>query len=299
MEPSESDALPIARLDNQRLRNFFVSLTWQHVHLYTRLTSPKYPTDRLAIAVHSFDGYRRFWGPAAYYNGKNLPDEIPRFFVSEEIPESDSGFDPLLTGKGDFVTRLLFAARAIQRLGFRFLLYLQEDQWLTHPLSHREILELVEVMQKHRLEILKLGEETFWPSEFDSIASTTDVLEEIGPASRFRWFGKHYYGMAHHISIFDLSFLIESLRTARLFREVRPVRHEIFCSTYLRPRMKATNHDNRRHRIAVWDSEPTCQYVHASHCGNLTEEAETLLARDGLLELYRPDLPGEIFPTSR
>jgi hypothetical protein len=251
------------------------------------------------VVIHTWDGYRRFWGPALHYGRLNLPEGIPRFFVSEEKAVDEQGFRPLLTGTGSFVDRLLTAARELEEMQFRYLFYLQEDHWLTRPLPASLLNELVDVMESEQLMTLKLGRASFWPTDIDKIRRECGLLGTEGWPGKFRWFGPHYYGMSHHVCLFRLSFLIESLEVAALCEQTRPLQHEILVSEHLMPRMKQFSEDDKPYRIAVWDEAPVVEYVHAGNLGNLTPEAVSLLEKDEVAELYRPDLPGEVFPSSR
>ncbi|MEM8955551.1 MAG: hypothetical protein AAGD22_15460 [Verrucomicrobiota bacterium] len=252
-----------------------------------------------AVLLHSWDGYQRFWGPALYYGALNLPVGVPRFFVSEAYPVDSNGFAPLLTGTGSFAARLLRASEELEGRGFRYVFYLQEDHWLIQHFAASTLEELVDFMESERLVTIKLGRASFWWSDIEKIRKECGWVGESGWGSRLRWFGPHWYGMAHHVCLFQLRFLIETLQVAIHFQQERPLQHEIITSDYMRSRMKQFSEDDKSIRVAVWDEEPVVEYVHAGDCGNLTDEGALRLKADGIDHLYAPQIAGEVFPEAR
>lgn len=249
----------------------------------------------LAVLLHSFDGYRRYWLPAAHFTAKHLPANQEIHFATEERTLDDERLIPLLTGTGTFVARLTRAAKQLEQRGVRSILYLQEDMWLTEPITTVQLDNWVDLMDRHRLDSLKLGKESVWGPEIPSIREAPR-LDDERPGRAFSWFGEHHWAMSHHITIFRPRFLIQSLYAATLRRKREPIQHEIFCSLYLKTRVAAGPNDEKPYRIAVWNDQPAVRYVHASANGKLTQPGLDLLKQEGIDDLYRPGLEGEVIP---
>jgi hypothetical protein len=253
--------------------------------------------DRLVVLVHSFDGYQRFWPPVMHFAGAALPEDLVIYFASEHQGQPNVRARNLLTGSGGFVERL---ERAVGELStaHEYVLYLQEDMWLTEPVSAEMLDEFLQVMDEHQLDCLKLGWGSFWPDDRQKIDATTDPLPGAA-GDRYRWFGSNPYAVSHHCSIFRVSFLLDTARLIRPFGVTSPIRHELSASAAISRQVKARNADRRPVRIAVWKTEPPIAYVHASEMGRLTEAARELLDARQLAHLYDEDRPGEVFPSER
>ncbi len=273
-------------------------MVWAPVRSYTHVggrLSAGAEEPRLAVLVHSFDGYKRFWRPASYFTEANLPPAYPLFFASEHVPFDEGRFNPVTTGAGSFVSRMSRAVKAVEGKGYKYVLYLQEDMWITEPVDAELLAGLVSLMEDSRLDCLKLGTQPF-PGEHEDIRRTSGRVGRSQLGSTFRWFGSHRFAFSHHTSIFRCRFLIEMSYAAWLFGRRRPLQQERFCSGYLKDRTVANDGDGKRYRIGVFGDEPLVRYVHASVSGKLTEEARSVLTEYGIADHYDPTLEGEVFP---
>lgn len=275
---------------------------WSLVRTYRRSVLPLNgePADGpLAVVVHSFDGYKRFWRPVLHFTSVNLPHDRPVFVASEEQSMNGDRTIPILTGPGAFGDRMRRAIKRIEQLGFRYVLYLQEDMWISEPVGEVEMEQMLDLMVSHDLDALKLADIVDPPPEFDEMGRVCARLESGGLGARVRWFGAHDYVFSHHTTIFKTSFLMEVLTAASLFRRVRPLQQEQFCSAYLKWRTVASEGDGGRYRVASFAEDRLVQYIHASEMGRLTDEAAHFLEVRGLSHLYDPEIPGEYFPEQR
>jgi len=258
----------------------------------------------LAILIHSFDGYKRFWGPAAWFAQQNLNCGYPIYFATEEKPFALDPFRVLLTGRGSFLARLKRAVLRLKKEGFRYLLYLQEDMWISEPQSREKLADLVNLMTEHRLDSLKLGKHAFWPwvadgPEIAAIRETREALHSERWPGEFTWFGSHDYALSHHPTIFDIDFLLETIQVALACGKVKAIDHESWVSDYLRNEVVACADDRKKYRIAVWRNRPIIPYAHACMAGKLSEEGLGLLRENGIEHLYDPEVEGDVFPISR
>ena len=276
-----------------RLRQFVIDLlkglAWRFVRPRSRAGD-----GRVVALVHSFDGYKRFWKPVAFFTERALASTgVTTLYASEQVGMIDDPERCILTGGGDFVTRF---ERALDSVQAEYVLYLQKDIWITDELSAAQLDGYVELMQRHRLDCLKLGWASLWPDDHPAIVASTDPL----PGDEaFGWFGAHDYSMGHHCSIFRTDFLAATLRHARLFRVADPLRQEQFTSRLLNADSKARNADDKGLRLAVWRDAPPVAYEHACAWGRITPEGQAALESFGITELYDESIPGDVFPKAR
>ncbi len=263
------------------------TLAWSLTRSGLRFLPRPDPSKRIAVLVHSFDGYQRFWSPAVHYTMASVPTSVPIYFASETIPYSPGRVEAMTTGPGTYVSRLITSLRRLESFGFEYVFYLQEDMWLTRPLRQELIDELMGMIESHEIDCLKLGKQPF-VDDMEDIRLNSGPIGSEEPAEDFRWFGSHRFALSHHVSIFRIRFLLESAYVARLFGKTSPLDQERFASAYLKPRIKTESGDNKRYRIAVFSGEPVVEYVHASAEGRLTDEARNLLADDPEIDRIDP-----------
>jgi hypothetical protein len=265
---------------------------WEILRLSTESRTPADKESPLAVVIHSFDGYKRFWAAARYFTERSIPPGFPIYYISERTAMHPDPSRCILTGEGGFSTRLARGLDVISK-SHKYVLYLQEDIWLEDPLAPGDLSAFVQQMEKHGIDSLKLGWGVFWPEERDMIIVATDRL----PCTKnIRWFGPHPYSMSHHCSVFRSNYLWRTAILARLFRQERPLRNEIFISEVLKDQVKARNSDGKKVRIAVWETAPLVSFTHACIRGRLTPEGRQLLETHNVLHLYDETLPGEILP---
>lgn len=278
----------------RRSLNLLLDIIWRGLRFRLQRRAPTAKETPLAIMVHSFDGYKRFWGPARYFTERAIPSGVPIYYVTENIPMHDNPSKTILTGKGGFSTRLMRGLTTISRR-HRYVLYLQEDIWLEDPLPEAMLLELVRTMDVHSLDCLKLGWASFQPKDYPDIVQTTELLPR---SNEFRWFGAHDYAMSHHCSIFRSNFFWCTALVAKIFRREHPLAHERLISMLLIRRSKSKNDDEKDVRIAVWNQKPKVPYTHASFEGILTDDGRRLLDLHKVGHLFDENLEGEVFPSA-
>lgn len=244
------------------------------------------------VLLHSFDGYKRFWPAALHFSRLALPQKLPLICASERIPWA-SDVICLLTGPGSFIWRL---ARAMHRLrrSYAYVLYLQEDMWLTRPVSETDLVAWLSLMQRRGLHLLKLSAETIPPDVPPQLAIQSP-LDHVG-SHPVTLYGSHDFVMSHHGSLFHIDFLLKTLVFAWLMGARQPKQHEIYVSRALRDLTASPQHPRRPVRIAAWQHQPLIEVVHASDGGELTPGAFALLKTDPLAPCVDETLPGEVFP---
>lgn len=268
---------------------------WETLRFSTQSRTPANKESPLAVVIHSFDGYKRFWAAARYFTERAIPAGFPIYYMTERTPMHPDASRCILTGEGGFSTRLARGLDTISR-SHKYVLYLQEDIWIDEPVAAEALSGFVQRMEKDQLDCFKLGWASLTPREFESIVEGSDRLPE---SSDLRWFGPHSYSMSHHCSIFCSTYFLRTALLARRFRQERPHRNELFVSEALKRQIKARNSDRKKIRIAVWETAPLVSYTHACIGGRLTPEGRDLLERHERLHLYDETLPGERLPGTK
>ena len=120
----------------------------------------------------------------SYFTDANLPSGVPFFFASELQPFDEGRFDSVTTGPGSFGSRLAKAVKAVERKGYKYVLYLQEDMWVTEPVDAGLLAGLVDLMEENRIDCLKLGRQPF-PEDHDDIRRTSGRLARANSDLRF------------------------------------------------------------------------------------------------------------------
>lgn len=243
--------------------------------------------------LHSFDGYKRFWPPALFFNLRALPTGLPVISASESCPMDPHRVHCLLTGSGSFVWRLLRAMHRLRR-SYRYVLYLQEDMWLPQPISPTTLDDWLALMDRHQLEVLKLSAEAM-PGDVPVLMAHQPNLDHSGP-QRVTWYSYEKFALSHHVSLFDCDFLLRTLLFAFLMGARQPKQHEIYVSRVLHPLLTSWEHPDRPIRIVAWQHQPLIHVVHASDGGELTPDAISLLQAHPDAPPVDETLPGEVFP---
>ncbi len=249
------------------------------------------------VFVHSFDGYKRFWRPCLHYIKKHLQIKQPIFLVTEreQMSENFDNFVSLQTGHGSWAKRLIKGLQMLPK-EIEYILYLQEDMWLSNDLSEDTFERIIKMMVEKKLVCVKLGLGSYDPDTFSNQKNLSEFdLRKID--ENFQYFGENNWSMSHHTSIFRVDYLLMSLKIAQLFKRDSPFNHESFTCRTLKGKVKAMESDKKIFPIAIFSKSPVIDYIHASRAGELTQEAKSKLLKDELTHLYKENLPGEYFPS--
>ena len=140
----------------------------------------------ISLLVHTCDEYEEFWSGMLYTLESYWDFNIPVYFASEEKKISDIKFmckgyefksdkriKQILTGKTDrsgFSNRFI---KAFEKIPTKYIIYIQEDMWLTRKLDKDLIDELVRFMDNNNVDSIKIHTRLFYwdsymlePTEF-------------------------------------------------------------------------------------------------------------------------------------
>lgn len=171
------------------------------------------PLNTTAILIHTFDGYRRYWGGFFYFYNKYYPVLYwPTYFANENMDldtfNDTTRFIQIKTGTGEWGYRLL---QALKQIPEEYILYIQEDMWLTSPLDQDYLYRAERTMKKHNLVHLKLQQNC-----------THKILEE-SEVNNSLW-----YIISHQPALWLKTFLISTLTA-----DMSPFQHETQTNVYL------------------------------------------------------------------
>jgi len=220
------------------------------------------PREDVAFLVHSCDGYRRYWYGWTYFFFKYHNPIWPVYFVTEEIPFDDSRCIPLLTSKGEWSTRL---ANALQQIPAQYIIYFQEDCWLTDTLDQGILNRALDRMLRYDLYFMKLQNDCHF-----NVQLPTDFND------------RRYYIISHHPGLWQKDFLLSTLITP-----MTPFQHE-----------SQTNFDFHNRRLADaarcgcnqdFETHGIIKYIDVSRHGQLRKEGSMMLIKEGLSFVIEPD----------
>ena len=241
-----------------------------------------------AVVVQSFKGYERFWQACFTSLCTYLPKGLPVYFITDDTgPLESKAYEqfmdtitPVCTGEGSFAARGL---KGLLKLppNIRYVVYLQEDMWITKHISQGYIQEIVQCMQALRLKGAKICEGSFHPDDYSQIACDKNKVG-IGREMSAYWFLESRYSMSHHITIFERRFLTKAFALGALFDRGKPFEHEVFVSNILAHLTTRESHSLVRFPIVLLDKSFHVPYVHASSGGFLTASGAQWLAMHGL-----------------
>jgi len=225
-----------------------------------------------AILVHSFDGYSSFWGASSRSLKLFAPDFDHIYFATDIYPEHNPYLTDIphlkmiLTGTGSFVKRLITALQNIDN-SVDYVLYLQEDMWISRKLNKSAIDTLYNIARSSHLSTLKLCKTSHTLATLDSLSPFCN----IGFNSNVYLYGNNDYVMSHHPSLHSIDYLKATLLVSYIFRRDDPHAHEYFTSNITRNFSKPTISLSIGPSIGVVDP-PIFLFAHASSSGQLTPE---------------------------
>jgi hypothetical protein len=160
--------------------------------------------NQVALIVHSCDRYQLLYTGFYHFFAKYWDFRIPCtcYFVTEEIDVSFEGFVNIKTGKGEWADRLKVALNDIPE---KYVLYFQEDMWLTRKSNADFFSELFTWFCTNNKSLVKLHSADIYRTySTDLYITGLNVARLNNAASK--------YLMSHQVSLWDKSFLIHQLR---------------------------------------------------------------------------------------
>jgi hypothetical protein len=175
----------------------------------------------LALVVHACDRYELLFPGFSYFFEKYWDPSISitRYFLTEELEVSLPGFISIRSGRGEWSDRL---RRGLDQIPASHVLYLQEDVWLSAPVSAKFFEELSIFLKEQKPNLIKLhSADIYQTSSTEKIFDGLRLTKLNNKASKFL--------MSHQVSIWEKGFL-----KAQLWPNEHPWRNERKATQRLR-----------------------------------------------------------------
>lgn len=158
----------------------------------------------IALIVHTCDRYEFLYKGFDIFFSKYWDFNIPcnYYFATEEKNASVNGFQNIHSGKGQWTDRLAFLLR--EKVKEKYVLYFQEDMWLTKKVNGTFFTELFEQTKKNNWQQVKLhSSEVYKTIPTEIFIEGFNVAELNNETSDFL--------MSHQVTLWDKEFLLQQL----------------------------------------------------------------------------------------
>ncbi|MDN3585833.1 hypothetical protein QWY86_04085 [Pedobacter aquatilis] len=169
--------------------------------------------NNVALLVHACDRYEFLYKGFDYAFSKNWDFKVPcnHYFATEVKDAKVKGFTNIKSGKGEWADRL---ATLLGNIDEEYILYFQEDMWLSKPVSAKFFTELFQLATGNNWQQVKLhSSDVYKTNQTDTFIEGFNVAEVNNKASNFL--------MSHQITLWKKDFLL-----AQLHKKEHPWRNE-------------------------------------------------------------------------
>ena len=169
--------------------------------------------NKIALLVHACDRYEFLYQGFDYTFSKNWDFDIPcsYYFATEVLDAQVNGFTNIKSGKGDWADRLAALLKSIDE---EYVLYFQEDMWLSKPVHKAFFTALFDFAVKNNCKQLKLHSAgVYQTNPTDYFIEGFNVAEVDNQKSD--------YLMSHQVTLWKKDFLL-----AQLYKNEHPWRNE-------------------------------------------------------------------------
>ena len=158
----------------------------------------------VALLVHSCDRYELLYKGFEFFFSKYWDSEINcnLYFATEEKQVLIDGFENIQSGKGAWADRLAFLLK--EKITEKYILYIQEDMWLSKKINASFFNQLFELTEKNNWQQVKLHS-----SEVYKTVETSSFIEGFNVAKLDN--AKSGFLMSHQITLWNKDFLLKQL----------------------------------------------------------------------------------------
>ena len=157
----------------------------------------------VALLVHTSDRYEFLYqGFEHFFNtywDTTLP--IAYYFATEEISVHVKGFENIKSGKGEWTNRL---SRLLSQIEADYIIYIQEDMWLTAPVDAYFFEQLIEQATTKNWQQVKLNSSSVFKTQPTSLFINGFNVAKIDNV-------ESDYLMSHQICLWNKEFLQQQL----------------------------------------------------------------------------------------
>lgn len=159
----------------------------------------------MAVLVHSCDRYAFLYEGFQVFFEKNWAPNIDcnYYFATEEAVIDTGRFQNIQSGKGEWADRL---ARLLkEKIKEKYVLYFQEDMWLTHPVNEQFFNRLFTLADQYGWQQVKLHSSNAYTTQ-----ATPLFIEGFNVAQLDTQ--QSTFLMSHQITLWNKEFLLKQLR---------------------------------------------------------------------------------------
>jgi len=169
--------------------------------------------NNVALLVHACDRYEFLYKGFDYTFTENWNFDIPcNYYFATEVKNAEvSGFTNIKSGKGEWADRL---ATLLNNIEEEYILYFQEDMWLTKPVNPKFFTTLFDQATQNNWQQVKLHSMGIYKTrESTNFIEGFNIAEIDNEASQ--------YLMSHQVTLWKKDFLL-----AQLYKKEHPWRNE-------------------------------------------------------------------------
>jgi hypothetical protein len=169
--------------------------------------------NNVALLVHACDRYEFLYKGFDYAFSQNWDFTIPcdYYFATEVKNTAVNGFTNIKSGEGEWADRLI---TLLTNLEEEYVLYFQEDMWLSKPVNAKFFTALFEQATKNNWQQVKLHSSSVYKTkETANFIEGFNIAELDNEASQFL--------MSHQVTLWRKDFLL-----AQLYKNEHPWRNE-------------------------------------------------------------------------
>ncbi|WP_029286442.1 hypothetical protein [Pedobacter sp. R20-19] len=169
--------------------------------------------NNVALLVHACDRYEFLYPGFDIFFSKNWDLNIPcnYYFATEVKDATVNGFQNIKSGKGEWADRL---ATLLKNIDEEYVLYFQEDMWLSKPVNPDFFKQLFSFAKQHDCKQIKLhSSDVYTTNQSEHFIEGLNIAVVDNQASDFL--------MSHQVTLWKKDFLL-----AQLHKKEHPWRNE-------------------------------------------------------------------------
>ena len=244
----------------------------------------------MAVLIHTFDGYSRYWKPLLYFTNKylNIDYDIYLGVENMEIPLEILGKVKILkSGKGTFIDRLESHLDKLEKKGYKYIYMMQEDHWYTKPTSygvkHNQIFkEGLKMMKNNNIDCLKLHVLSMHPFNTKLVERYKHKLLN----NPLYYLNTHYgekrnLNIAHNGCIVTMKMMKHSCKVTKEKGYSTAKGHESASVSEEFGKIKRKSNETGWLILQCDRKNPLLQYSHVGIKGSLNDIGKNILIKDG------------------
>jgi hypothetical protein len=240
---------------------------------------------KMAVLIHTFDGYSRYWKPLLHFTNKYLNIDYDIYIGVEnmDIPKEVLGKVKILkSGEGSFIDRLDSHLSKLEEKGYKYIYIMQEDHWYTsnksYGVDNKKIFnDAINMMERNKIDCLKLH--VLSMHHFNT--KNSKKFHEKLANKKLYYMNPKNIGISHNGCIATLKLLKHSCDITKAKGWSTAKGHEY--ATYEKEfgRIKKSEADKKGLKIIQTDKKkPVLQFEHVGYGGKLNKFGKNALKNE-------------------